>query len=115
MPVYKRASLVTNAGTTRYSYDANQRLSQVPKPDETTVSFAYEPTIWEAFTNGWHNPYLYDGLDGVRYDGEMGLYWMSMRAYEQLGWKYCHRILSGRTVFPEGVELSGGCLCSLIR
>ncbi|MEO7020730.1 MAG: hypothetical protein ABI234_11315 [Ktedonobacteraceae bacterium] len=27
----------------------------------------------ESFPSGWSNPY--------RYDGEMGLYWMSVRAY----------------------------------
>jgi hypothetical protein len=34
------------------------------------------------FSNGWRNPYLYDGEDGVRYDGETALYWMSVRAYD---------------------------------
>ena len=33
-------------------------------------------------TTTWTNPYRYDGRDGVRYDGEMGLYWMSVRAYD---------------------------------
>ena len=27
-------------------------------------------------TTTWTNPYRYDGRDGVRYDGETGLYWM---------------------------------------
>lgn len=30
----------------------------------------------------WTNPYRYDGQDGVRYDGETTLYWMSVRAYD---------------------------------
>lgn len=33
-------------------------------------------------TTIWTNPYRYDGCDGVRYDGETGLYWMSVRAYD---------------------------------
>ncbi len=39
------------------------------------------PTIWESFSNGWHNPFLYDGHNGARYDSETGLYWLSVRAY----------------------------------
>src|SRR5579859_4711821 len=35
----------------------------------------------ETLPNGWTNPYRYDGRDGVRYDSETGLYWMSVRAY----------------------------------
>lgn len=42
------------------------------------------PTIWEAFTNGWHNPYLYDGQELVRYDAETSLYWLSVRAYDPM-------------------------------
>lgn len=30
-------------------------------------------------TTAWTTPYRYDGRDGVRYDGETGLYWMSVR------------------------------------
>jgi RHS repeat-associated protein len=36
----------------------------------------------EHFASGWHNPYLYDGRDGARYDAETGLYWLSVRAYD---------------------------------
>lgn len=51
-----------------YSYDAFGQLT----------SFS------ESFGSGvtWTNPYRYDGRDGVRYDGETGLYWMSVRAYD---------------------------------
>ncbi|HEY1386954.1 MAG TPA: RHS repeat-associated core domain-containing protein [Ktedonobacterales bacterium] len=33
-------------------------------------------------TTTWANPYRYDRKDGVRYDGETSLYWMSVRAYD---------------------------------
>ncbi len=36
----------------------------------------------ETLANGWSNPYRYDGAQGVRYDTETGLYWMSVRAYD---------------------------------
>src|SRR5690348_1496305 len=45
-------------------------------------TFGAPTSVWEAFTNGWHNPYLYDGRHDTRYDSETGLYWMSVRAYD---------------------------------
>jgi RHS repeat-associated protein len=36
----------------------------------------------ETFPNGWSTPFRYDGAQGVRYDLETGLYWMSVRAYD---------------------------------
>ncbi|HEX8996236.1 MAG TPA: RHS repeat-associated core domain-containing protein [Ktedonobacterales bacterium] len=36
----------------------------------------------ETFTNGWSNPYRYDGRDGARSDAATGLYWLSVRAYD---------------------------------
>jgi len=39
-------------------------------------------TDTDNFSNGWRNPYLYDGKDDVRYDAETGLNWMSVRAYD---------------------------------
>jgi YD repeat-containing protein len=55
-------------------------------------AFGAPTSISESFTNGWTNPYRYDGRDLVRFDGETGLYWMRVRAY---------RVQSG-----------GGILCS---
>ena len=51
------------------------------------ASYAYDTwgavsSTTEAFANGWHNPYLYDDKDGIRYDQETGLSWMAVRAYD---------------------------------
>ncbi len=46
-------------------------------------AFGTVTTETETFSNGWRNPDLYDGRDLVRYDGETGLYWMSVRAYQR--------------------------------
>lgn len=75
---------------TRYYYVYNPHGDVVALVDgggTTVATYAYDtygaPTsVWESFTNGWHNPYLYDGLDRVRYDSETSLYWMSVRAYD---------------------------------
>ncbi|MGH2486056.1 MAG: RHS repeat-associated core domain-containing protein, partial [Ktedonobacterales bacterium] len=50
----------------------------------------------EAFSNGWHNPYLYDGRDGARYDGETGLYWLAVRAYDPTLGRFLSRDPLGR-------------------
>lgn len=47
-------------------------------------------------TNGWVNPYRYDGRDEVRYDSEMGLYWMSVRAYDPALGRFLSRDPLGR-------------------
>ncbi len=47
-------------------------------------------------TTTWTNPYRYDGRDGVRYDGETGLYWMSVRAYDPALGRFLSRDPLGR-------------------
>ena len=47
-------------------------------------------------TTTWTNPYRYDGKDGVRYDGETGLYWMSVRAYDPALGRFLSRDPLGR-------------------
>lgn len=46
--------------------------------------------------NGWVNPYRYDGRDGVRYDAETGLYWMSVRVYDPALGRFLSRDPLGR-------------------
>ncbi|MGH2485795.1 MAG: RHS repeat domain-containing protein, partial [Ktedonobacterales bacterium] len=50
----------------------------------------------ESFPNGWHNPYLYDGRDGARYDVETGLYWLAVRAYDPTLGRFLSRDPLGR-------------------
>ncbi len=72
MPMTRRANGVAavtdSSGTVvaSYTYDAFSAL--------TSSS--------ESFPNGWSNPFRYDGGQGVRYDTETGLYWISVRAYD---------------------------------
>ncbi len=47
-------------------------------------------------TTTWTNPYRYDGRDGVRYDGETELYWMSVRAYDPALGRFLSRDPLGR-------------------
>ncbi|HEX8777489.1 MAG TPA: RHS repeat-associated core domain-containing protein [Rhodanobacter sp.] len=52
----------------------------------TVAAYAYDvfgtlTSTLETFSNGWSNPYRYDGRDGVRYDPETGFDWISVRAY----------------------------------
>jgi RHS repeat-associated protein len=47
-------------------------------------------------TTTWTNPYRYDGRDGVRYDGETGLYWMTVRAYDPALGRFLSRDPLGR-------------------
>ncbi len=54
--------------------------SGTPKASYTYDAFGALLSSSENF-GGWSNPYRYDGADLVRYDGEMALYWMSVRAY----------------------------------
>jgi RHS repeat-associated protein len=50
----------------------------------------------ESFTNGWTNPYRYDGRDGARYDASDGLYWLSVRAYDPSIGRFLSRDPLGR-------------------
>lgn len=49
------------------------------------------------YATGWVNPYRYDGRDGVRYDSETGLYWLSVRAYDPTLGRFLSRDPLGRT------------------
>lgn len=62
------------------------------------VAFGQLTWISEDFggTTTWTNPYRYDGRDGVRYDGETGLYWMSVRAYDSTLGRFLSRDPLGR-------------------
>jgi len=66
----------------------------------------------ENFGSGttWTNPYRYDGRDGVRYDGETGLYWMSVRAYDPALGRFLSRDPLGRAplFFSDQPYVYGG-------
>ena len=59
----------------------------------------------ENFPNNWSNPYRYDGADGVLYDGETGLYWMSVRAYDPTLGRFISHDPLGRLA-AEGVDFA---------
>jgi len=61
-------------------------------------------------TTTWTNPYRYDGRDGVRYDGETGLYWMSVRAYDPTLGRFLSRDPLGRSplFFSDQPYVYGG-------
>ncbi len=68
------------------------------------ASYAYDAfgvltSASESFGSGttWTNPYRYDGRDGVRYDGETGLYWMSVRSYDPALGRFLSRDPLGRS------------------
>lgn len=69
----------------RYYYVYNghgDTIALVDTSGNTVASYSYDPfgllmSDTESFANGWSNPYRYDGRDGVRYDLETELYWMS--------------------------------------
>ena len=71
-----------------YAYDAQGNVVDVTDSSGTVVaSYSYDAfgaltSSSENFPNGWSNPFRYDGAQGVRYDSETGLYWMSVRAYD---------------------------------
>jgi RHS repeat-associated protein len=85
-------SVVVGAPTTgtRYYYVYNGHGDVVALVDSngtSVASYSYDEfgnltSSSESLPNGWHNPYRYDGAEGVRYDSETGLYWMSVRAYD---------------------------------
>jgi RHS repeat-associated protein len=56
------------------------------------------PSSSENFANGWSSLYRYDGQDGVRYDPETGLYWMSTRAYDPTLGRFLTRDPLGRAL-----------------
>jgi RHS repeat-associated protein len=61
-------------------------------------------------TTTWTNPYRYDGRDGVRSDGETGLYWMSVRAYDPALGRFLSRDPLGRVplFFSDQPYVYGG-------
>jgi RHS repeat-associated protein len=90
----------------RYYYVYNGHgdvVALVDAQGNTAASYAYDAfgqltSASESFGSGttWTNPYRYDGQDGVRYDGETGLYWMSVRAYDPALGRFLSRDPLGR-------------------
>jgi RHS repeat-associated protein len=91
--VPESVDLTTSAGIVRYYYVYNGHGDVVALVDANGTShatysydeFGVPKTSSESFpnnTSNWVNPYRYDGAERVRYDGEDGLYWMSVRAYD---------------------------------
>jgi RHS repeat-associated protein len=90
----------------RYYYVYNGHGDVVALVDaygNSVASYAYDAfgqltSASENFGSGttWTNPYRYDGRDGVRYDGETGLYWMSVRAYDPALGRFLSRDPLGR-------------------
>jgi RHS repeat-associated protein len=85
-----------------YAYDAQGNVVNVTDRSGTVVaSYAYDAfgalvSSSESFPNGWSNPFRYDGAQGVRYDAETGLYWMSVRAYDPTLGRFLSRDPLGR-------------------
>ena len=86
-------TLGSGTGAPRYYYVYNGHGDVVALTDSSgavVASYAYDAfgaltSSSETFPNNtanWTNPYRYDGAEGVRYDAETGLYWMSVRAYD---------------------------------
>jgi RHS repeat-associated protein len=50
----------------------------------------------DRFSNGWRNPYLYDGAFRDYFDNETGLDWMSVRAYDPTLGRFISRDPLGR-------------------
>jgi RHS repeat-associated protein len=72
----------TGASVASYAYDA---FGQITSASENFGG-----------TTTWTNPYRYDGRDGVRYDGETDLSWMSVRAYDPALGRFLSRDPLGR-------------------
>jgi RHS repeat-associated protein len=74
----------------------------LPDASGTVVaSYAYDEfgvltSRSETLPNGWTNPYRSDGRDGVRSDGETGLSWMRVRAYDPSVGRFISRDPLGR-------------------
>ena len=60
-------------------------------------------------TTSWTNPYRYDRRAGVRYDGETGLYWMSVRSYDPALDRFHSRDPLGRVHFSSPTRLRTPC------
>ncbi len=86
-------TLDAGMGAARYSYVYNGHGDVVALTDSSgnvVASYSYDEfgnltnssENFPGATYGWSNPYRYDGAQGVRYDPETGLYWMSVRAYD---------------------------------
>jgi RHS repeat-associated protein len=92
------------ANAPRYWYVYTAYGDLVSLVDANGVSVAsYSYDSWgnltassESFTNGWTNPYRYDGRDGARYDASDGLYWLSVRAYDPSIGRFLSRAPLGR-------------------
>jgi RHS repeat-associated protein len=90
----------------RYYYVYNGHgdvVALVDAQGNTAASYSYDAfgqvTAFSENFGGnttWTNPYRYDGRDGVRYDGETGLYWMSVRAYDPALGRFLSRDPLGR-------------------
>jgi RHS repeat-associated protein len=70
-----------------YAYDAQGNVVALTDSSGNVVaSYTYDAfgsvTATETFPNGWSTPFRDDGAQGVRYDAETGLYWMTVRAYD---------------------------------
>jgi RHS repeat-associated protein len=71
-----------------YVYDGQGNVVALTDSSGNVVaSYSYDAfgaltSSSETFPNGWSNPFRYDGAQGVRYDAETGLYWMTVRAYD---------------------------------
>ena len=87
-----------------YYYVDNGHGDTIALTDATGAAvarYSYDPwgvvtSDTESFANGWHNPYLYDGRDGARYDQETGLYWLAVRAYDPTIGRFLSRDPLGR-------------------
>lgn len=105
MPVSVQVGSDPNSSP-RYSYVYNGHgdvVALVDAQGNTAASYSYDvfgqlTSANENFGSGttWTNPYRYDGHDGVRYDGETGLYWMSVRAYDPVLGRFLSRGPLGR-------------------
>ena len=87
----------TGASVASYTYDA---FGQITAASENFGSG----------TTTWTNPYRYDGRDGVRSDGETGLSWMSVRAYDPALGRFLSRDPLGRVplFFADQPYVYGG-------
>jgi RHS repeat-associated protein len=104
----------------RYYYVYNGHgdvVALVDASGNTVASYAYDAfgqltAASENFGSGttWTNSYRYDGRDGVRYDGETGFYWMSVRAYDPTLGRFLSRDPLGRVplFFADQPYVYGG-------